>query len=113
MSSHPATTVLPRPATAVAGGTPALRRFDVRRVREDFPILRQKVHGNPLVYLDNAATTQKPQPVLDAIERFYATTCANVHRGVHLLSEQATEDYEEARAKMQGFLNAADRREII
>src|SRR5207244_332670 len=87
--------------------------FDVDRVREDFPILKQRVHGCPLVYLDNAATTQKPQPVLDALVRFYTTECANVHRGVHLLSERATRDYEEARAKGRRFLNAAEDREII
>jgi cysteine desulfurase/selenocysteine lyase len=89
------------------------RAFDVDRVRADFPILRQKVHGRPLVYLDNAATTQKPQPVLDALLRFYTTECANVHRGVHLLSERATHDYEEARGKVQRFLKAAESREIV
>jgi cysteine desulfurase/selenocysteine lyase len=89
------------------------RTFDVDRAREDFPILKQKVHGRPLVYLDNAATAQKPQAVLDAIERFYRTECANVHRGTYLLSEEATRDYEEARQKVQRFLNAAESREII
>src|SRR5262249_31481525 len=74
---------------------------------------KQKIHGRPLVYLDNAATTQKPQVVLDAIMRFYTTACANVHRGVHLLSERATQDYEEARTKVQRFLNAEESREII
>ncbi len=87
--------------------------FDVRRIREDFPILKQKVHGKPLVYLDNAATSQKPQAVLDAMERFYAQDCSNVHRGVHLLSERATQKYEDARVKVQRFLNAADPREVI
>jgi len=87
--------------------------FNVERIRADFPILKQKVHGRPLVYLDNAATTQKPQAVLDALQRFYTTECANVHRGVHLLSERATHDYEEARAKVQRFLNAAETREIV
>jgi cysteine desulfurase/selenocysteine lyase len=83
------------------------------RIREAFPILRQKIHGKPLIYLDNAATTQKPQAVLDAIDRYYTTANANVHRGVHLLSERATADYEAARVTVKHFLNAADAREII
>jgi cysteine desulfurase/selenocysteine lyase len=87
--------------------------FDVQKVRRDFPILNQRVHGKPLVYLDNAATTQKPQAVIDAMVRSYAEENANIHRGVHLLSERATRAYEEAREKVQTFLNAADRREII
>jgi cysteine desulfurase/selenocysteine lyase len=89
------------------------RFLDVDRIREDFPILREKVHGRPLVYLDNAATSQKPKAVLDAIQRFYATENANVHRGVHLLSERATRDYEQARVKVQRFLSAAASREIV
>jgi cysteine desulfurase/selenocysteine lyase len=87
--------------------------FDVWRVREDFPILKQRVHGKPLVYLDNAASTQKPQAVLDAVVRYYETENANVHRGVHLLSERATQHYEDARVKVQRFLHAASPREII
>jgi cysteine desulfurase/selenocysteine lyase len=87
--------------------------FDVENVRRDFPILNQRVHGKPLVYLDNAATTQKPQAVIDAMVRSYAEENANIHRGVHLLSERATRAYEEAREKVQKFLNAADCREII
>ena len=87
--------------------------FDVRRVRADFPILDRQVHGHPLVYLDNAATTQKPQVVLDAMSRYYMWSNANVHRGVHLLSESATEAYEGARNTVQGFLNAADPSEIV
>jgi cysteine desulfurase/selenocysteine lyase len=87
--------------------------FDPARVRDDFPALQQKVHGKPLVYLDNAATTQKPRAVLDALNRYYALDNANVHRGVHELSERATRAYEEARAKVQRFLNAAAPREII
>ena len=71
--------------------------FDVERVRADFPILQQKVHGKPLVYLDNAATSQKPRAVIDAIVRYYEGTNANIHRGVHYLSESATADYEAAR----------------
>ena len=87
--------------------------FDVQRIRQDFPILSQKIHGKPLVYLDNAATTQKPQAVIDAMVRSYAEDNANIHRGVHLLSERATRAYEEARVKAQTFLNAPDSREVI
>ena len=83
------------------------------RVRQDFPILRQTVYGKPLIYLDNAATSQKPQSVIDAITGFYTHDCANVHRGVYLLSERATDSYEAARGKAQRFLNAADVREIV
>jgi len=87
--------------------------FDVQKIRRDFPILNQKIHGKPLVYLDNAATTQKPQAVIDAMVRSYAEDNANIHRGVHLLSERATRAYEESRIKVQKFLNAPDLREII
>jgi cysteine desulfurase/selenocysteine lyase len=87
--------------------------FDVRRIRKDFPILKQKVYGKPLVYLDNAATSQKPQRVIDAILHFYTQDCSNVHRGVHLISERATRAYEEARVKVQHFLHAAEHREIV
>jgi cysteine desulfurase/selenocysteine lyase len=87
--------------------------FDVRQIREDFPLLKQKVYGKPLVYLDNAATSQKPQVVIDALLRFYTQDCSNVHRGVHLLSQRATQAYEDARLKLQWFLNAADSREIV
>ncbi|HEV2205522.1 MAG TPA: cysteine desulfurase [Candidatus Acidoferrales bacterium] len=87
--------------------------FDVERVREDFPILHQQVRGKPLVYLDNAATSQKPQAVIDAIRNYYERDNANIHRGVHFLSERATEDYERARRTVQHFVNAADSREII
>src|ERR1051326_8675454 len=95
------------------GSKPAARSFDVERVRADFPILKQQVHGRPLVYLDNAATTQKPQCVIDAVLRYYTAECANVHRGVHVLSEMATQKYEGARSKMRRFLNAEHDREII
>src|SRR5437016_4570418 len=88
-------------------------RFDVARIREDFPILRQRIRGKPLVYLDNAATTQKPRSVIDAIVRFYTEDCSNIHRGVHLLSERATRVYEEARLTVQRFLNARESREIV
>ncbi|HTV53567.1 MAG TPA: cysteine desulfurase [Terriglobia bacterium] len=87
--------------------------LDVDRIRADFPILRQKVHGRPLVYLDNAATSQKPQAVLDAIQRFYTTDCSNINRGVHLLSERSTAAHEGAREKVQAFINASESREII
>jgi cysteine desulfurase / selenocysteine lyase len=87
--------------------------FDVYKVRADFPILARKIHGKPLVYLDNAATTQKPQAVIDALMRYYTDENSNIHRGVHTLSEEATESYEESRATVQKFLNAADSREII
>ncbi|RPI26283.1 MAG: cysteine desulfurase [Acidobacteria bacterium] len=87
--------------------------FDVERVRADFPILKQQIHGHPLVYLDNAATSQKPQSVIDAISRFYSTDNANIHRGVHLLSQRATDAYEGAREKLQRFINAAEPRETI
>lgn len=83
------------------------------RVRKDFPALAQTVHGKPLVYLDNAATTQKPRAVIEAITSFYERDCANVHRGVHQLSERATERYEDARRKASHFLRAADPREIV
>jgi cysteine desulfurase/selenocysteine lyase len=87
--------------------------FDVQRVRRDFPILTERIHGKPLVYLDNAATTQKPRSVIDAMVRSYAEDNANIHRGVHLLSERATRAYEDAREKVQKFLNAPNAREII
>jgi cysteine desulfurase/selenocysteine lyase len=89
------------------------RTFDVRKIREDFPILRQKMHGKPLVYLDNAATSQKPQAVIDALTQYYTKYNANIHRGVYLLSERATQAYEDTRVKLQKFLNAAEPREII
>ena len=87
--------------------------FDVERIREDFPILQRSVHGKPLVYLDNAATTQKPRPVLETLERYYAHGNANIHRGVYLLSEEATAAYDAARKKVQVFINARSRREVV
>ncbi len=87
--------------------------FDVDKIRSDFPILRQRVRGRALVYLDNAATSQKPQVVIDAIRQYYERDNANIHRGVHFLSEHATEEYEAARRTVQGFLNSADASEII
>jgi cysteine desulfurase/selenocysteine lyase len=87
--------------------------FDPYTTREDFPALQQSVHGKPLVYLDNAATAQKPRSVINALERFYCEDCANIHRGVHELSARATECYECSRGKVQRFLNARDPAEIV
>jgi cysteine desulfurase/selenocysteine lyase len=87
--------------------------LDVERLREDFPILKMKIEGKPLIYLDNAATTQKPRAVIEAIRRYYTTSNANVHRGVHALSDRATRGYEEARARAARFLNARADREIV
>jgi cysteine desulfurase / selenocysteine lyase len=89
------------------------RAFDVWNIREDFPILKRQVHGKPLVYLDNAATSQKPQVVIDTVQRYYAEENANIHRGAYYLSEKATQAYEDARVKVQHFLHAASEREII
>ena len=88
-------------------------QFDVERVRRDFPILGRDVRGRALVYLDNAATTQKPRAVLDALTRHYTESNANIHRGVHYLSETATQAHEAARATMQRFFNAREAREVI
>jgi cysteine desulfurase/selenocysteine lyase len=109
MNIPPLTEVSPRTATAPSLAGPDLPR----RIREDFPILRQKVHGKPLIYLDNAASTQKPQAVIDAIRRYYSSDNANIHRAVHQLSERATRDFELSRDKVRQFLNARDRREVI
>jgi cysteine desulfurase/selenocysteine lyase len=87
--------------------------FDVERIREGFPILRTKVHGHPLVYLDNAATSQKPREVIDALVRYYEGENANIHRGVHYLSQIATEEFEKARETVRTFVNAARASEII
>ena len=105
------TTAGPQANQAASGKAAA--PFDVDRIREDFPILKQTVHGKPLVYLDNAATSQKPQVVIDTLSGYYTTENSNVHRGVHYLSERATEDYEGTRAKIRQFINASDDREII
>ncbi|WP_375743272.1 cysteine desulfurase [Corallococcus interemptor] len=87
--------------------------FDLARVRADFPILRQEVRGRPLVYLDSAATGQKPQAMLDALTRYYTHDNANVHRGVHILSERATQAFEDARETVRRFIHARDVREVI
>jgi cysteine desulfurase/selenocysteine lyase len=103
-------------------GTVAQRRIgpaersaglDAARARAEFPILRQQVHGKPLVYLDNAATTQKPRAVLEAMDRYYEETNANIHRGVHLLSERATKLHDDARRAVGRFIGAVDPREVI
>jgi cysteine desulfurase/selenocysteine lyase len=95
-----------RSVTAASG-------FDVERVRRDFPALHQKVHGKPLVYLDNAATSQKPQAVIDALVHYYSKINSNIHRGIHHLSEEATTAYEQARILVKDFINAAEEREIV
>ncbi len=87
--------------------------LNVEKIRKDFPILKQKVHGKPLVYLDNAATTQKPLVVIETLDKYYREYNSNIHRGLHLLSEKATAAYEAVRLKAQKFLNAADSKEII
>ena len=105
-----------RPAAPEARVTRPAQRptgLDLARIRADFPILGQRINGRPLVYLDNAATSQKPRHVIDAVRRYYEETNANVHRAVHTLSERATAAYEGARTKVQRFLNAAEPREII
>jgi len=87
--------------------------YDVHKVRMDFPVFRGSVGGKPLIYLDNASTTQKPQAVIDAITEFYSQGCANIYRGVHNLSERATEAFENSRIKVGRFINAASSREIV
>jgi len=97
----------------LAESTVSQNKFDVARIREDFPVLRQKIHGKPLVYFDNGATSQKPQVVIDALARYYSAENSNIHRGVHHLSERATAAYEAARDKIRGFINAGSDKEII
>ena len=87
--------------------------FDIAKIRSDFPILSRKVNAKPLVYFDNAATTQKPQLVLDAIASYYSLTNANIHRGVHTLSQEATDAYEQARIKIQKHINAKNTYEVL
>jgi len=93
--------------------TAATPTLDVERLRKDFPILSRRVRGRPLIYLDNAATSQKPRPVIDAVSRFYGSENANIHRGVHYLSEQATLAYDAVRERVARFLNAASPGEIV
>jgi len=92
---------------------PGPHGFDIDSVRQQFPILDVEINGHPLVYLDSAATSQKPQVVIDAISNYYARSNSNVHRGVHTLSQQATDIYEETREKTRALINASDSREII
>ena len=87
--------------------------FNVQEIRKDFPILNRKINGNPLVYFDNAATSQTPQQVIDVIANYYSNYNANIHRGVHQLSQEATDQYEEARQKIQKHFNAKHAYEII
>ena len=102
-------TVLPIREPA-GGGRPPL---DVEALRRDFPILARTVHGHPLVYLDNAATTQKPESVIEAVADMYRRSYGNIHRGVHALSVEATDAYEHAREKVRAFVNAAETGEIV
>ena len=101
----------PGAANSIAGDS--LAAIDPHRLRQDFPILHQQVNGRPLVYLDNAATTQKPRAVIDAISNYYLNNNANVHRGVHTLSQRATDDYEAGREAVRRFINAPDVNEVI
>ncbi|MDO7667442.1 MAG: aminotransferase class V-fold PLP-dependent enzyme, partial [Pseudomonadota bacterium] len=87
--------------------------LDLAAIRQDFPILHQQINGHPLVYLDNAATSQKPNQVIDAVANYYRQDNANVHRGVHRLSQRATDAYEGARDKIRDFVNAQSDKEII
>jgi cysteine desulfurase/selenocysteine lyase len=100
-------------ATAATAQTGSTRAFDVARIRADFPILGLTVAGKPLVYLDNAASSQMPQPVIDRLLRYQTTEHANINRAVHYLSETATAEYEAARRKLQRFINAREEREVI
>src|SRR3954471_24882090 len=87
--------------------------FDVERIRQDYPVLKQTIHGKPLVYLDSAATAQKPQVVIDAIRKFHEVDCANIHRGVHELSQRSTVAYEQTRTRVKRFLNSKSTDELI
>jgi cysteine desulfurase/selenocysteine lyase len=104
---------------AKAGTSPAAapvnkaRPFDVAAIRRDFPILNQRVHGKPIAWLDNAATTQKPHSVIDSLSRFYANDNSNIHRGAHTLAARATDAFEQARQKIQSFLGASSSKEIV
>ena len=109
MTRGSASSLSPEGRSPSAGQT----AFDVERIRDDFPILMQRVHGKPLVYLDNAATSQKPTAVIDTLARYYTEENSNVHRGIHSLSQLATQHYEDARGKIRRFINASDDQEII
>ncbi len=100
-------------AVAAHDDAPLARAFDARRARDDFPIFKQKIYGQPLVFLDSAASAQKPRVVIDAVRHCYEREYANIHRGVYYLSERATAAFEDARKKVQRFLNAREAREIV
>jgi len=100
-------------AEAEAAVAVSKKKFDVNKIREDFPILSKKVHGKNLVYLDNAATTQKPNYVIEKVNKYYTTMNANIHRGVHALSQEATEAFEGARIQIKQFINALGKNQII
>ncbi|MBI4342768.1 MAG: aminotransferase class V-fold PLP-dependent enzyme, partial [Candidatus Omnitrophica bacterium] len=87
--------------------------LDVKQIRQDFPILQRRVHGKPLVYLDNAATTQKPRQVIDALVHYYSRYNANIHRGIHALAEEATAAYEAVRERTARFLRAPSARSVV
>ena len=90
-----------------------VRPFDVAAIRKDFPALHQRIHGKPLIWFDNAATTQKPQSVIDAVANFYSHDNSNIHRGAHALAARATDAFEQARQKVQAFLGASSAKEIV
>ena len=90
-----------------------MSKFDVQRIRKDFPILNRKIYGKDLIYFDNGATSQKPQLVIDAIQKYYTTDNSNIHRGVHFLSQEATSQYEQARKTIQKYINAAHSEEVL
>ena len=94
-------------AASQAAGQPGRNLYDVHEVRKDFPILHQEVNGHPLVYLDNGATSQKPQSVIDAVRHYYEHDNANVHRGIHTLAERATAAFEKARSKVAHLVGTA------
>ena len=100
-------------AQQAAAGDNFTAAYDIERIRADFPILKQKVYGKPLVYLDNGASAQKPRQVLDAMNEAYETYYSNVHRGVHWTSQTSTEAFEGSRKKVAAFLNAVSENEII
>src|ERR1700758_1322191 len=93
--------------------TPKNIVLDIQKIREDFPILKSKINGKNLVYFDNGATAQKPKQVIDAIVKYYSEENSNIHRGVHTLSQRATEHYEKARVTVQKHINASSSQEII
>lgn len=102
-----------RPKDNIAFLRTDTKNFDVEKIKADFPILSQKINGHSLVYLDNAATSQKPQAVIDAIERFYREDNSNIHRGLHTLAERATAAYEKSRSRIAGFIGNVSREEVV